>query len=197
MKINWFIAVTAPNCQVRAEGELARLGYRVFTPKLRKWVSHARVKKAVYRPILGRYLFVEIDQSLPLKGVLTGSQAAIVGAEWPRQSFGSVRSVNGVESLVGIAGEPKAVPRGVVEGLICRQMSGEWDYVAEGELPDGKGGVRVNDTMPIGARVQIVEGQFENMLATLLGTRKGRCSVKLLGSSVTRTVYPVMIRPAA
>ncbi len=42
------------NCLRRAEYFLGAAGYRTFCPKLRKWVSYARVKWAVERPLLGR-----------------------------------------------------------------------------------------------------------------------------------------------
>lgn len=182
----WYAAIVAPNCLKRAEDELESLGYRFFAPRLKKWVSHARQKRAVWRPILGRYLFVDIDPVVPLKGPLGGCQ-----------SFHSVRACNGVEGLVGIAGEPQALPIGTVEVLMRRQMSGEWNYVDEGDFPDGKGGWRQNERMPIGARVRIVEGELEGMLAVLAGVRKGRYSLRLLGKPGGKTVYPMMVRPAA
>jgi transcription antitermination factor NusG len=68
----WFCITTNPNCQARAALELYALGFRTFLPKIRKWATHARVRKAVEKPLLGRYLFVEVDQ--------------------PRQSFWTVRN---------------------------------------------------------------------------------------------------------
>lgn len=195
---DWYIAVANPSCLTRAEGEVAQLGYRVFIPKLRKWISHARIKNAVYRPILGRYLFVEVDTDEPLKGVLASLQSAMAGAEWPRQSFGSLRNVNGIEGLVGIAGDPVPVPEGVVEGLIRRQLTGEWDFVTEGDLPDGNGGVRTNPGFPVGARVRLMEGEFAGLLATLTKHKRGRqIEIKFVGTPTTRTVYEMMVRPAA
>jgi transcription antitermination factor NusG len=113
----WFCAVTNPNCQNRAELELYALGFRTFTPKLRKWISHARVKKAVERPLLGRYLFVEIDE--------------------PRQSFHAVRAVNGVEGFITNLGKPAMIPEHYVESFRMRQMAGEWDEIAKGPIPVG------------------------------------------------------------
>ncbi len=48
----WFCVVVNPNCLRRAEYFLGAAGYRTFCLKLRKWVSHARVKRAVERPLL-------------------------------------------------------------------------------------------------------------------------------------------------
>jgi transcription antitermination factor NusG len=158
----WMVAICNPNCHSRAERELAQLGYRTFTPKLRKWVSHARVRKAVDRPLLGRYLFVEIPES-------EGTEMA--------------RRANGVEGFVSVGGRPVVLPEGCVEELIRRQLSGEWDMVAKGELP-------------LGARVQIMGGEFEDMLATLVSKRHGRCDVKLVGTNIIRRMYPLNLRAA-
>lgn len=113
----WFCAVTNPNCQNRAEMELYALGFRTYTPKLRKWVSHARVRKAVERPLLGRYLFVEVDE--------------------PRQSFHAVRGVNGIEGFIANQGNPVLIPEHYVDSFRMRQMSGEWDEIAKGPMPIG------------------------------------------------------------
>lgn len=158
----WMVIITNVNCMGRAERELTQIGYRTFVPRLRKWVSHARVRKAVYRPLLGRYLFVEI----PLGQ----------GTEMARQA-------NGVEGFVSVGGRPFALPAGTVEDLIRRQMSGEWDEIANGEFP-------------LGARVRVMGGEFEGLLATLINKRRGRCDVKLLGTSIVRTMYPLNLRAA-
>jgi transcription antitermination factor NusG len=75
----WFCAVTNPNCQARAALGLYEIGYRTFYPKSRRWVSHARVRKAKETPVLGRYIFVEMDP------------------ENDQQSFHAIRNVNGIE----------------------------------------------------------------------------------------------------
>lgn len=112
----WFIAVTNPNCHRRAEAELAALGYRAFWPRLRKWVTHARVKTAKEYPILGRYLFVQVHDG----------------------NFWRVRSVNGVEALLtGDNGAPAEVPERIVMDFQARYHAGEWDFVANGILPIG------------------------------------------------------------
>lgn len=181
----WFVVTVSPNCLARVEGELGGLGYRTFTPKLRKWISHARVRKAAWRPILGRYLFVDL-----------------AGGD-----FHQVRSTNGVESIVGVAGEPRAVPEDRVLLLMARQMAGEWDLVAERRpvhckraLARGRLVVEeweANSAMPIGARLKIIEGQFQDELVTLVSQRRGQCSVKVVGTNIYRTIYPVHLRPAA
>jgi transcription antitermination factor NusG len=163
---DWYVCITNPNCQRRAELELYSLGFRTFAPKLRKWVSHARVRKAVERPLLGRYLFVELSN--------TGGQ-----------SFGAVKAVNGIEGFVGVCGVPQSVPSHYVEDFRMRYMSGEWDFVSK-------------ETMPIGARVRVVEGEFNEMLATVIRRRRtGKVELKFVGTAISRTVYEVSVRPAA
>lgn len=143
--MTWYVAITNPNCHRRAESELASLGYRAFWPKLRKWVSHARTKVPKEYPILGRYLFVEVP---------------------PGGDFWTVRAVNGIEAVVTATNEdgdqePLPVPYEVVLGFMCRYHSGEWDYVSK-------------DIIPIGARVQIIEGEFAKQLVTIIGRRRGK-----------------------
>lgn len=146
----WFAAMTNPKCEMRAQAELTALGYQTFVPKLKKWVSHARVKKAVERPLLARYIFVKVD--------------------YPNQSFGAVRLVNGIECLISNNGWPVPIHRGFIEGLMVRYMKGEWDQVA-------------NEKLPLGARVRVVEGQFDNMLATITNVRGNVVNFKIVGTN--------------
>lgn len=145
----WFCAVTNPNCQARAALGLYEIGYRTFYPKARRWVSHARVKTAKEKPLLGRYIFVEVDQ--------------------PRQSFGKVRGVSGIEGFVSNP-DPVQIPASMVERFRLRQMAGEWDEVASGPLM-------------VGARIRIMEGEFADMLATVTKVKGKRIDFKLHGEN--------------
>jgi hypothetical protein len=77
------------------------------------------------------------------------------------------------------------MPRADVEELLSRHLAGEFDQVA-------------NEAIPIGARVCLVEGRFDNWLATVTGREKGgRFTVKLLGENVhLNKVSPYSVRPA-
>lgn len=155
----WFCAVTNPNCQARAALGLYEIGYRTFYPKVRRWVSHARVRVAKEKPLLGRYIFVEVDQKND------------------QQSFYAVRAVNGVESVLsswqqtpfGDRVQPVAFCSDWIVSMRLRQMAGEWD--------ETKG------TLPIGARIRLMEGEFANKLATVTakeGRRERTIVFKLL-----------------
>lgn len=115
----WFCAVTNPNCQARASLGLYELGYRTFYPKARRWVSHARTRIAKEKPLLGRYIFVELDPKND------------------QQSFGAIRGVNGIEGIVGPMGIPTPFPSHWVETFRRRQMAGEWDEISNGPIPVG------------------------------------------------------------
>lgn len=170
----WYCAVTNPNCQPRACLGLHELGYRTFYPKVRRWVSHARVKTAKEKPLLGRYIFVEVD----IKN--------------DQQSFFQVRAVNGVEYILstwqetarGLALHPTAFKSEWIETMRKRQMAGEWDDTAKAPIP-------------IGARIRLMEGEFANMLATVTGIRRGKMvSFKLLGENRYSLLHTDNVRAA-
>lgn len=159
----WFVVITNPSCENRAQMGLEAAGYRTFMPKIRRWVSHARVKKAVERPLLARYLFAEVD--------------------YPRQSFADIRLVNGVECMIAHNGVPCTVPRRFIEDFLRRYMTGEWDFVEQEELP-------------VGARVRIVEGAHDELLATITGIKGSQVVVKFLDSTKSTSILKVSVRAA-
>jgi transcription antitermination factor NusG len=153
--MSWYIAITNPNCHRRAEAGLAAIGYPAFWPKLRRWVSHARTKQAKEYPILGRYIFVEI----------------------PDREFYAVRAVNGVEGLLtGDNGAPAKIPAEIVWGFRERWMRGEWDFVANETgvfMEDGELVTRRN-SIPAGALIRIMEGEFADLLTVVRGRKNGK-----------------------
>jgi len=159
----WFCAIVKPSCHGKVEVGLQRLGFRTFYPRTRKWASHARTKKAVERPILGRYVFVEIDH--------------------PRQSFSAVRSIHEVDDIVSNLGSPTPFPARWVESLLHRYMAGEFD-----EIKDGK--------VPVGARIRVMEGEFHNMLATVVSTKGNRVDFKLMGENRIERTHQNNVRAA-
>lgn len=163
----WFCITTNPNCQNRACLELYSLGYRTFYPRMKKWVSHARVRKAVERPLLGRYVFVEVD--------------------YPRQDFGTVRSINGVEGIISTYGVPTPFPARWVEDFLERYLAGEWDHTIQDPVQyrDGYGNlqIRENPPIPTGARVRIVEGEFNDLLATVTNRKQGKLHCKIVDTN--------------
>lgn len=158
----WFCAVTNPNCQARAALGLHEIGYRTFYPKVRRWVTHARTKQAKDKPLLGRYIFVEVDPKND------------------QQSFYAVRAINGVESVLsswqetrfGMRIQPAAFCSDWIASMRLRQMAGEWD--------------ETRGLIPIGARIRLMEGEFADRLATVTakeGRREKTIVFKLHGEN--------------
>jgi hypothetical protein len=69
-----------------------------------------------------------------------------------------------------LANAPTPFPSHWVENLRMRYMAGEWDEVAKGPLP-------------VGARVRLVEGEFEDVLATVTARKGHRIDFKLHGEN--------------
>lgn len=161
----WYCAVVRPCRHHRAELELQRLGFRTFYPRTRKWISHARVKRAEERPILGRYLFVEVDH--------------------PDRSFHDVTAIFDVEYLVSSSteGRPSPFPSRLVEGFMARYMAGEFDEVAKGKIP-------------VGARIRIMEGEFQDAYATVVSTKGRRVDFKLMGDNKIARINECSVRAA-
>lgn len=145
----WYCAVTNPNCQARAALGLHELGYRTFYPKVKRWVTHARVKQAKERPLLGRYIFVEVDPKND------------------QQSFYAVRAANGIEAILsswqmtryGMQIQPAPFCSEWIASMRLRQMAGEWD--------------ETRGVFPIGSRIKLMEGEFADQLATVTA-KEGR-----------------------
>lgn len=159
----WYCAVVRPQCHNRVSLEMARQGFRSFFPKKRIWVSHARVKKAVERPILGQYLFVEVDH--------------------PRQSYSTVSAIPDVDHMVSNLGAPIPFPRHWVESAIRRYMVGEFDEVAQGPIP-------------VGAKIRIMEGEFNEQMATVVSVKGRRVDFKLHGDTLVRKISEASVRAA-
>ncbi|HEY4259658.1 MAG TPA: transcriptional activator RfaH [Schlesneria sp.] len=99
----WYVVHTQPAAEYRAVINLERQGYRVFCPRLRKTVRHARkqtVKLAAFFPC---YLFLKLD---------------ILRDRW--RSVGGTR---GVVRLISLGDVPQPVPGGVIEEIRARADS--------------------------------------------------------------------------
>jgi transcription antitermination factor NusG len=158
----WYCVITNPNCQARAALGLHEIGYRTFYPKVRRWVTHARVKQAKEKPLFGRYIFVEVDPKND------------------QQSFYAVRAVNGVESMLsswqetrfGMRIEPAPFCSDWMSSMRLRQMAGEWD--------------ETQGAFPVGAKIKLMEGEFANQLAIITakeGRREKTIAFKLVGEN--------------
>ena len=104
----WYVVVTHPNAELRAEGNLRRQGFSVYLPRYLKTRRHARRVETVARPLFPRYMFVSLDLS--------------------RDRWRSVLSTFGVQSLVFSGERPAEVAAEIVDAI--RQREGEDGYIA-------------------------------------------------------------------
>lgn len=162
MSANWYVVVTHPGREMRARLEIEQLGYRTFLPTMRKWVSHARVKKAVHRPLLARYLFVDI----------------------PDGEYGRISDRPSISNIISNERGPACVPSHFVEAFMHRFLRGEWDQVA-------------NERLPVGARIRVVAGEFEDLLATVTSVKGHQVSAKLFKENRYVKMHESSVRAAA
>ena len=95
----WYVVLSKPHKEVLASLNLENQGFRVFLPKLRKIVRHARGTRRIEAALFPRYLFVALDLS------------------WQR--WRSVSGTIGVSHMIMDGSRPLPVPRGLVEDLIA------------------------------------------------------------------------------
>lgn len=103
----WYVVRTNPRCERRAEASLAEAGFETYAPVFRKLIIHHRSKKLLARdfPLLTGYLFVRLDDRRP--------------------PFGTVRSCDGVQGLLGVNGTPAPITDDHV--AMVREIEGaEW-----------------------------------------------------------------------
>ena len=107
----WYVVQTRPRAEAQVIFHLEIAGYRVFCPRFRKTVRHARKATSVLAPLFQNYLFVRMD---------------ILRDQW--------RSVNGTRGVVRLLmrGEaPQPVPNGIVDALQAKvRADGAMDWTS-------------------------------------------------------------------
>lgn len=103
----WLVARTHPRAEGRACENLARQGYSVYAPSMRRWRVHGRQRDIVQRPLFPRYVFV-------------GTRA--VAGRWR-----SILSTFGVSDLVRQGEIPACVPESLVATLRANESAGAFD----------------------------------------------------------------------
>lgn len=94
----WYVVRSLPRQEARAEFQLLRQGFAVFSPRAIKTVRHARKLRMVKGSVFPTYMFVVLD----------------VG----RDRWRSVNGTGGVASLIMQGDAPQPVPVGIVENLL-------------------------------------------------------------------------------
>ena len=156
----WYVARTLPNRDNFAGDNLQRLGFRVYAPKFRRIVRHARRSQSILAPLFPGYLFVIANLS--------------------RDRWRSVNGAIGVASLIMSAESPIPVPHGVVETIIERGSPLETESAA----PTFQVGQKVRIlTGPFAETICSLERLDQhNRVRVLLELMGGKVSVQLESS---------------
>ena len=142
----WYVIMTNPRCEHRAQTALIEKGFGVYLPQYRmeKIVKRTKERKIINRTLFPRYMFVWAPEG-----------------SWPR-----ITSTDGVECLVrefGRVGAPVSIPDEAVKKLIDRQESGAFDEMMANSSVFAKGDL-----------VRVVKGAFFTFKATVLKAFSGK-----------------------
>ena len=79
----WFCARTLPHKEQFAEDNLVKNGFTVYCPRYQKWISSARQKQLVSRPLFPGYLFIQQAENVAFLGIVRRSPgiSTIVGVQ--------------------------------------------------------------------------------------------------------------------
>jgi transcriptional antiterminator RfaH len=103
----WYAVHTQTHAEAKAVGNLLRQGYRAYLPRCRVWISHARRRQLVSRPLFPRYLFAGVDE--------------------PAMRWRPILSTFGVSDLVRAGDRPAPVRDEIVEAIRAREQDGAYD----------------------------------------------------------------------
>lgn len=96
----WYAVKTKPHSELRAEKNLVRQDYETFSPRLAKYVRHARKTTMRLAPLFPGYLFVRMNIS--------------------SQRWTPIESTFGVSNVVKVSDRPAPIKHGLIEELIWR-----------------------------------------------------------------------------
>jgi transcription elongation factor/antiterminator RfaH len=160
----WYVVHTQPRRELFAAQQLANQGFRAFVPRHWKSRRHARRVETISAPLFPRYIFTVLDQG--------------------RDRWRSVNGTLGVDRLLMCAGEPQAVPEGLVEGLIL--------------AADADGNVRFDMNLREGQIIKIMAGPFADMVGTLekLDDRgRVRVLLEIMGANLRVALSQALLAP--
>ena len=160
----WYVVRTRAQRELHAAGQLTNQDFRVFVPRYWKNRRHARRVETVSAPLFPRYIFTVLDPT--------------------RDRWCSINGTRGVERLLMVAGEPQAVPQGLVEGLILATSA--------------EGNVHFDFHLKQGQSIKIMAGPFANMVGELEKLDEhGRVRVllEILGTNVRVALPQAYVAP--
>lgn len=165
----WFVVYTNPKCEERAATGFMAKGLASYVPKSTSWrrqsrreIHQKKPKERISRPLLTRYVFVELP-------VIRGDQIP----------FGAIRAIDGVREIVGTSDGPLVLARDLVEDIKQREGSGEFDDTVR----YGRRTIAPK-WATLGAAAQLKEGPFAGFMAVIeeiLPNERVRLGVHIFG----------------
>jgi transcriptional antiterminator RfaH len=149
----WYAVHTKARQEQLAAEQLRRQHYHVYLPLLRTPKHRRGHWRDVIEPLFPGYLFIRVNPHL--------------------QDTAPIRSTFGVIGLVRFGGEPRPVPRGLVETLLRAETD-----------PDGT--MRQEQLFQSGDRVEIASGPLAGLKGIFLaatGQERAQLLIDLLGRS--------------
>jgi transcription antitermination factor NusG len=116
---HWFAVYTNIKSEDRAQRGLDAAGFRTYLPQSSRWVTKGKIKVISKRPLMSRYLFVEVNPHRVKLG------------------FEAVRQTDGVEAIIANVGVPTVIPSDLVFEMLRRQMEGEFDEAKDQAMTTG------------------------------------------------------------
>jgi transcription antitermination factor NusG len=161
----WYVARTLAQRELQAAQQLTNQGFRVFLPRYWKNRRHARRVETVSAPLFPRYMFTVLDRT--------------------RDRWRSINGTFGVDRLLMCAGEPQAVPQGLVEGLIL--------------ATDSEGNVHFDFHLKEGQTVKVMAGPLANLVGQLESIDdkdRVRVLLEIMGGKVRVALPRVLVAPS-
>ena len=120
----WFCARTLPHKERFAEDNLVNNGLTVYCPRYQKWVSSARQKQLVSRPLFPGYLFIQQVKEVSFMGV--------------------IRRSPGISTIIGVNNSFSLLPDSVVSGLRHKENEAGYIEIAQNKFKKGDK-IKLND----------------------------------------------------
>ena len=149
--LDYYVIRSNIKCERRVAMGLRELGMDYYLPTIVVETVRRGKKQRNEKAALSRYLFVGMNRRLP--------------------AFGTVRNVEGVESLLGWEGKPQSVPAGILRAMEAELCKGD---------PDAG--------LMIGQNFVVASGTLQGFLAAVtaaLSSDRVRAEVEMFGGKVS------------
>lgn len=151
----WFVVYTHPRCENKVRETCKRVGFDTYMPlgadwkpQTRKEIQQNKPKEQIRRPVLTRYIFIQMP--VDLNDQIT--------------PFGLVRKIDGVGGFVGTSDGPLVLRDEHIETIRGREKRGEFDVT---KMAGRKSKTVVPKWLQVGGKVEVDDGPFATLRAII------------------------------